>query len=304
MTVPFALPWLAFAIAWLVLGPVAVALHAVSRSVLARAPVAQRSTLLLALALLPVLGAATVAVLGFAPQIGGLAVNGHCHAGSGCGPHVPTFHAPLLGAAAVAALVVLASAALCWRFAERLRRSLALAGTLRSLAAADVRDARLATVESEVPFAYCVGLLSPRVVVSQGLLSRLTRGQSAAVLAHEQSHATRFDNLRQWLAALSVWFLPRRWCAPLLQDLASAAEQASDTAAAIAAGRANLAGALRALAVSESAAAARLARIRSDDEPWPATGVLALVVLVYTLCVLPLLDGTHYIIECLLAAVG
>jgi hypothetical protein len=217
---------------------------------------------------------------------------------------VPTFHAPLLGATAIATLVVLASAALCWRFAERLRRSLALAGTLRSLAAADSRDARFATVESEVPFAYCLGLLSPRVVVSQGLLARLTRGQSTAVLAHERSHALRFDNLRQWLASLGLWFLPRRWSAPLLQDLGSTAEQISDAAAVIAAGRANLAGALRALAVSESAVAVRLARIEIDAPPWPATGVLALVVLLYTLCVLPLLDVTHYVIERLLAVIG
>jgi Zn-dependent protease with chaperone function len=304
VSVPFALPWLAFAIAWFSLGFAAVALHWLVRPALARLPSEQRAAMLLTLAVLPFVAGVLVAVLGFAPEIGGLAVNGHCHAGQGCGPHVPMLHASVIAAAGTAGLIVIMSAALLWRFAERLRRSLALAGTLHSLAEAAGDDAEFAVVDSGVPFAYCIGLLRPRLVVSRGLLARLSAGQRGAVVAHERAHARRFDNLRHWLAAASLWFVPQPWRAALLRDLAVAAEQACDVAAVGAAGETQLAGALRMLGACEADIAARIGNAGAAAPALPATGALALVVLTYTLCVLPALDVTHYVVEQLIAVLG
>lgn len=304
MSVPFALPWLAFALAWLVLGPVAVLLHRVLRPALLRLPANQRAALLLALAVLPFVAAVLVAVLGFAPEIGGLAVNGHCHAGSGCGPHVPVLHASTLTAIAAGTSIFLVSAMLCWYFAERLRRSLAFAGTLHALAQRPRADTEFATVETPVPFAYCIGLLRPRVIVSRGLLTRLSASERGAVVAHERAHAQRFDNLRQWLAVASLWFLPRALRAPLVGDLAAAAEQACDAMAADATGEASLAAALKALGVRDAEVAERVRAAGSAVQPLPGTGALAVVVLLYTSCVLPLLDGTHFAVEWLIGRIG
>src|SRR5690606_27229036 len=89
---PIALPWLTFAATWLVLGIAVSLLHRGGARWLPSLPGEQRAALLLALALLPPVAAAFAAVLGFAPRIGGLLVDRHCHA-DGCWPHVPTLHA-------------------------------------------------------------------------------------------------------------------------------------------------------------------------------------------------------------------
>src|SRR5690606_22112798 len=85
------LPWIAFLASWILLCPVAFVLHRLARGRLAALPPSERSTLLLALAAAPVSIAALVALLGFMPALGGHIVD-HCHAGLGCGPHVPLLH--------------------------------------------------------------------------------------------------------------------------------------------------------------------------------------------------------------------
>jgi Zn-dependent protease with chaperone function len=303
LDVPFALPWLAFAVTWFALGPVAVLLHRVLRHPLAAIEAPQRAVLLLALALLPIVGAAIVAVLGFAPQIGGLAVNAHCHATTGCGPHVPTLHASLVEAGFVGALLLLATSSVIWRCGDRLRRSLALADTLNAFATPAGRE-DFAVVESGEVFAYCVGLLRPRLVVSRGLLARLSAPQRDAVLAHERAHAARFDNLRQWLATVSLRALPRMLRSSLLRELAQAGEQSCDLAAVAAVGSANIAAALHTLGVQRERTAERLASLTAPSVTLPPTGVLALIVMGYTVCVLPSLDIAHYGLEVLLRWLG
>jgi hypothetical protein len=50
------------------------------------------------------------------------------------------------------------------------------------------------------PWSTCVGFLRGRVFVTQGLAKLLDAEELAAVIAHEQAHALRRDNLRQLLA--------------------------------------------------------------------------------------------------------
>lgn len=47
----------------------------------------------------------------------------------------------------------------------------------------------------DVPTAFCAGALRPRVVVSEGLVRRLTAGELAAVLLHEREHVRTFEPL-------------------------------------------------------------------------------------------------------------
>src|SRR5690606_42011412 len=46
----------------------------------------------------------------------------------------------------------------------------------------------VAVIESDAAFAYCTGVLRPRVVVSRALVDRLTPRQLEIVLAHEHAH--------------------------------------------------------------------------------------------------------------------
>ena len=74
-------------------------------------------------------------------------------------------------------------------------------------------------LDSDQIFAWCCGFINQRLVLSKALVDRLDAAQLEAVLAHEQAHADRFDNLRNLAARLaSVFWLPSRR-QKLLEDL-------------------------------------------------------------------------------------
>lgn len=235
MEVPFALPLVTFAAFWLLLCPVAWAAHRLFGPSLAAIAPAQRSSLLFALAMLPIAIAVLVAVLGFAPAIGGVIVDGHCHPQTGCGAHVPMLHADAAHAVVLGIVLAVAAGTWLWSVVNRLRRSLRFASSLTFLAERAAPQ-RFEVIQSAEAFAYCVGLLWPKVVVSQGLLDRLSPVELKVVVDHEEAHAARRDNLRHWLAGLALSPLPRALRQPLLGDLALTSEHACDHAAAAASG--------------------------------------------------------------------
>lgn len=55
-------------------------------------------------------------------------------------------------------------------------------------------------VTDDVPFAFCHGLIKPRVFVSTGLISLLEPAEADVVLLHERLHAQRLDPLKIFLA--------------------------------------------------------------------------------------------------------
>ncbi|MFQ5634679.1 MAG: M56 family metallopeptidase [Gammaproteobacteria bacterium] len=87
-------------------------------------------------------------------------------------------------------------------------------------------------VESEVPFAFTVGLRRARIVISSSLNRGLSRDQMNAVVAHERAHAQRRDVLR-FVAAEAASMAHFPWIrSALLSELRLASEQACDRAAA------------------------------------------------------------------------
>lgn len=108
--------------------------------------------------------------------------------------------AVILGAMAIAAAGNLAVFFVAEALASvRLSRSLvakAVAVPGRVRAALGETGVRCAVAEDRVPFAVTVGLLSPRIVVSTGLVSTLTLSELRAVLAHEAHHCLHRDPLR------------------------------------------------------------------------------------------------------------
>jgi hypothetical protein len=91
-------------------------------------------------------------------------------------------------------------------------------------------DARL--LANEAPVSLAVGILRPRIVVSQGLVAALAPAALACVLAHERAHARRRDALRALLARALSWPHPPRTRRALLDELRLAAERACDEVAA------------------------------------------------------------------------
>jgi beta-lactamase regulating signal transducer with metallopeptidase domain len=308
----------AFAVCWLVLGGLALVVHRSTRRALGVLDPRPRAALLLALALLPLFVSLLVAVLSFAPAVGGLIVDEHCHPATGCAAHVPVVHADALYTVALAVVAATAVLALLWAVARRLRSSLKVASSLRSLAEPDERQ-RFETIESREQFAYCVGLLRPKIVVSRGLLERLPAAQLDVVLRHEQAHVVRRDNLRLWLAGVALLPMPRHAKRPLLADLALAGEQVCDRAAVAVGGRGLVIDTLRALASAtlpngrrlratfggSATLASRIAALRENpSRRLPAYGAHVIIVVAYAACAVVATDLVHHGTEWLLAALS
>lgn len=63
---------------------------------------------------------------------------------------------------------------------------------------------RVYALPASQPSAFCIGLLRPRVVLTEGLLTRLDRDEQAAVVWHEGMHARAHEPLKCLLARLAV----------------------------------------------------------------------------------------------------
>lgn len=125
------------------------------------------------------------------------------------------------------------------------------------------------SIPASEPSAFCVGILRPRVVLTEGLLGRLDGDERAAVVWHEAAHAHAYEPLRSALARLAVrtffWL-------PLLGDLLDryllAREVEADRRATAQTSRRALAGALIEVAGRPTPAAtvglAELAAARVD----------------------------------------
>lgn len=188
------------------------------------------SRLLLAYGVLPPIVAGAVLFVLMHPALSGMLVPPHCHGGA-CHSHVPvvTVASPggllfVAGGAAVFVLGVLA----CLFGLHGGRR------WLRTLTAFSrpPREAHCRVIESPERLAWCCGLVRPTIFVSRGLLESLSPAEVAAVLAHEQAHASRRDNLRSFALYWATMLWPRGAKRRVRLDMSDAAELACDSAAA------------------------------------------------------------------------
>lgn len=156
-----------------------------------------------------------------------------------------------LGFAAVSAIgVVLASRAV-YRQARATRQlhHLVLARQLvadeKLTRLAEQRRVQVEVVDAPEPYSFSYGLLSPRVVVSRGLLESLEPDELDAVLVHERYHVRNLDPLKILIARTlpAVFFF-----LPVLRELqrryVAGRELAADRSAIRACGRHSVAGAL------------------------------------------------------------
>jgi Zn-dependent protease with chaperone function len=172
----------------------------------------------------------------------------------------------------------------------RRRRQRALVDLLGE---ADGMAPALRILQEQTPIAYCVpGIASPRIVVSQGTISRLSADEYAAVLEHERAHVRRRHDLV--LEAFTVLHraFPRilRTDAPLVQSQIMV-ELLADDVARRSFGEVPVAGALVALAGSPTpagalgvggAATVRMSRLQQTDprHPWASVAAYTISVVV------------------------
>lgn len=165
---------------------------------------------------------------------------------------------------------------------QRLLRALPLepidAGPLAELARR-AGAPRLFVSPARRPAAFCCGLLRPRVVVTAGLLTRLSDEEQKAAVMHEAHHARQREPLKCLLGRLAA---SRFAWIPVLRDLLDryllAKELAADRAAVEATSRRALAGALAEVSATREpltsvgladCATARIDRLLDPDSKLP-----------------------------------
>ncbi len=192
---------------------------------------AARARVYFAAALAPMLVAGVLLLAALAPSFGW--ITDHCHAGDPhvhahiCGHHVAAW--PSLFLIAVAAL---AAVRVGLRAIARMYALVQAARARRTLDASCRRDGETSVLPFDAPQAFVLGLLRPRLYVTEGLVGAAGREHLAAVLAHERAHVLRRDPLRRYVAGLALAFhLPfvARW---LDRSIARAQEMAADDIAA------------------------------------------------------------------------
>ena len=89
------------------------------------------------------------------------------------------------------------------------------------------------SLPSAFPIVAVIGLVRPKLVIAQSVLDACTPDELAAVLAHEQGHLVRHDNLRRALMAIAPDVLAwTRRARALADDWHVATEQSADEYAA------------------------------------------------------------------------
>ncbi len=130
----------------------------------------------------------------------------------------------LFALASLALALAAAHFARHWYLAWRLLRTHARRSRERALFAPDSRVDYL-EVDDQEPFAFAVGILRPRIILSTALVDMLDRSELQALLRHEKSHVRHRDTLRYLVAAsLSRAF----FFVPLVPALASQIKLAAE----------------------------------------------------------------------------
>jgi beta-lactamase regulating signal transducer with metallopeptidase domain len=221
-------------VAFLALGSLASA--ALARAVaprLGRCEPRLRHRALALLALAPMLFALGLLFSASLPSLVGLVAPAldHCTAHDDGHAHLCFVHLPQAGVgAAFGVALVVAFGYVGARAALSAAGLLRATRALRALEQTGLRrpDLDVIVVDTSHPVCFAAGLLSPRVLLSRGLLDSLGDDDRAIVLAHERAHVRRRDALVASIVhACATAHVPgvRRW---LVRELAIAAEQACD----------------------------------------------------------------------------
>ena len=169
--------------------------------------------LLFTLVWLPFVCAAFSLIINELPPISRYFVGEHCHE-SHCGPHdlyIPTSSTLGAGVLAFAVSLLCVTIAMIARqlyLNKRFHQLLQLASARGPQADMNQIYQR---VNSQVPSAWCAGLLRPQIYVSQGLVENLTDNQLNLVLLHEFNHVRHLDNIKLMCVRYFMILWPKRW---------------------------------------------------------------------------------------------
>ncbi len=152
----------------------------------------------------------------------------HCH-DLDCTPHSLQFTVDKTQTLTIIALFVSLLIAVCTMIIVQLRWNQNKLDMLNRLARPTTSSYKV--LDSKAALAWCSGLLKPKIFISRGLSEMLTKEQMQFVLAHEQTHVIRKDNLRKWLIYWATIAWPKRYRIRIRQELSDYTEQVCDLVA-------------------------------------------------------------------------
>ncbi len=162
-----------------------------------------RQTWLWSLALFPFLAGIYVAALTLMPSIShelGFSLD-HCHMHGDTHGHLCWYHPPtFVWMSWQGFCAVVFAGFTAWKVAFALYRGYQQHRYSRTLLSfADAQGESVYRIESDMPSAFTLGLLRPKVIVSSSLIDSLTREELSVVQRHELAHQQHRDPLRLWL---------------------------------------------------------------------------------------------------------
>lgn len=127
--------------------------------------------------------------------------------------------------------------------ARRLMNSRRL--SLRLCSMATLHESQRAFVlPVEAPLCFTVGLFRPKIVLSEGLIARVSGARLDVILRHEEAHVRRYDAALRLLATMMTVCMLPSVRDRLLDELELSAEQSCDEAAAVSGDRLGVAEAI------------------------------------------------------------
>ena len=136
------------------------------------------------------------------------------------------------GLALLSVAMFLSAAWRGWRLYRRTQETMALWMTSAEPVAVPAIDVPVYSITSAFPIVAVIGLLQQRIIIARSVLERCSQEELVAILAHEQAHIRRYDNIRR--ALFTVAPDPLSWL-PLSDRLLAAwherCEEAADNGA-------------------------------------------------------------------------
>ncbi len=219
----YATVWLG---SWMLCAVAVAFLYPLVRNHLLKWHPAPASALLLVIFSIPLLLSLFATTLLFIPEIEASLVSDHCH--TDCQAHVPKLSSVWLAAMGLIVIVAL-FAALFIRLSRDLRTARLLQ---KQLSLSSEGPNGIYILEDSSPIVFTLGWWRNHIYVTEGLIRQCEDKDLDIILAHENAHSQRRDNMRLLIARLMLLVLPISLAKKFYEDLHVLSESACDFAAA------------------------------------------------------------------------
>ncbi len=210
---------------WMLFGIALRVVYPLFKLLITRISAAQGSLLLLLYLSLPLVASGWLVLSMYWPDVARWLVVEHCHSGL-CQPHGPVNELAVWPALILGVWIF-------WRLVNSWRRFyLPARKLLKQLSSLGAPHSQFLELPESSVAAFTVGVTRSKVFLSRGLLELCSDQDVQTIIAHEQAHQRRFDNLRRIITGLLVAPLPQPLTRAMLDDHQLLCEQACDDAAA------------------------------------------------------------------------